>query len=48
MQNIDISVFDNHRNFVNADPHSQTTGRLDLIHGADVYEEAFLKKKTFE
>ena len=46
MQNIDISLFDNHCNFVYADPQFQTPGRIDLILGADVFEEVFLERKV--
>ena len=46
MQNIDISFFDNNCNFVYADPQFQTPGRIDLILGADVFEEIFLERKV--
>ena len=46
MQNIDISLFDNHCNFVYADPQFQTPGRIDLILGANVFEEIFLERKV--
>ena len=46
MQNVDISLFDDHRTFVYADPLFQTPGRIDSILGEDVFEEIFLEKKV--
>ena len=46
MQNVDISSFDNYRKFVYADPEFETPGRIDLIIGADVFEEIFLERKV--
>ena len=49
MQNVDNSLFDDHRAFVYADPDFQTPGRIDLILGADVFKEIFLEKnQTFK
>ena len=47
-QHVDNSLFDDHCDFVHADPDFQTPGRIDLILGADVFEEIFLEKsQTF-
>ena len=44
-QNVDISFFDSLCNFVYADPHFQTSDRIDLIVGADVFEDIFPQKE---
>ena len=46
MQNVDISLFEDHRNFVYTDLHFQSPGRIDFILGADVFEEIFLRRKV--
>ena len=45
MQNVDVSLFDNHRSIVYVDPHFQKPGRIDLVLEADVFDKIFLEKK---
>ena len=46
VQNVNITSFDNHCNFVYADPHFQTRGRISFF-WADAEEEIFPEKLEF-
>ena len=44
-QKVDLDLFEEHQNISYADPQFSKPGRIDMILGADVFEEIFLEKK---